>query len=88
MSVTSESDLSALTVDQINYLIAEAGEDIVVDGARYLGMNASNEFQYEVTYNSVGAGAYITNHAFVDFDLQGDPRLIINDLDAEEDLFA
>lgn len=88
MSVTSTSDLSALTVDQINFLIEEAGENITVDEARYLGTNASNEFQYEVTYNSPGANAYVTNHAFVDFDLQGDPRLVINDLDQEDDLFA
>lgn len=86
--VTANTDLSSLTVEQINWLIGEAGETIEVDEARFLEVNASDEHQYEVTYESVTALSYVTNHAFVDFDLQGDPRLVIHDMVEEEDLFA
>ena len=86
--VTANSDLTSLTVEQINWLIVEAGETIEVDGVRFLELNASNEYQYEVTYESVGAQTYVVNHAFVDIDLQGDPRLMIHDMVQEEDLFA
>lgn len=86
--VTANTDLSSLTVEQVNWLIEEAGETIEVDGVRFLAINASDEYQYEVTYESVGAQAYVTNHAFVDFDLQGDPRLVMFDMVEEEDLFA
>jgi len=86
--VTANSDLTSLTVEQVNWLIGEAGETIEVDGVRFLELNASNEYQYEVTYESVGAQTYVVNHAFVDIDLQGDPRLMIQDMVQEEDLFA
>ena len=86
--VTANTDLSSLTVEQVNWLIDDAGIDIVVDGARYLELNASTEYMYEVTYNSVGTGSYVTNHAFIDLDLQNDPRLFISDLDPEDDIFA
>ena len=86
--VTADTNLKELSVEQVNWLIEEAGSDIVVDEARFIGKNASNEYQYEVMYDSSQAGSYVVNHAFVDFDLQGDPRLIIHDLDVEEDLFS
>lgn len=87
-TVTANTNLQELSVGQINWLIGEAGSNIVVDEVRFIGTNASSEFQYEVTYDSEQAGSYVVNHAFVDIDLQGDPRLVINDLDIEEDLFA
>jgi UDP-N-acetylglucosamine enolpyruvyl transferase len=86
--VNANTNLQELSVEQVNWLIDEAGSDIIVDEARYIGKNASHEYQYEVMYDSSQAGSYVVNHAFVDFDLQGDPRLIIHDLDVEEDLFA
>ena len=88
MPVTANTDLSALTVDQINELIADSGSAIQVEEARFIQLNASDEYQYEVIHYSAGASALVTNHAFIDIDIDGDPRLVINDLDEEEDLFA
>lgn len=88
-TVTANTDLSTLSVGQINWLIEEAGSNIEADEARFIQLNASDEYQYEITYDSPQALNYVTNHVFVDIDLQGDPRLIINDLDEEvDDLFA
>ena len=87
MPVTAETDLSTLTVEQINELIADAGEAIQVDTAKFIQLNASDEYQYEVTYYSVVTESEVTNHVFVDIDIDGDPRLTINDLDLEDDLF-
>lgn len=87
MAVTAETDLSTLTVEQINELIADAGEAIQVDTAKFIQLNASDEYQYEVTYYSVVTESEVTNHVFVDIDIDGDPRLTINDLDLEDDLF-
>ena len=89
MSVTRESDLTTLTLDQINWLMDDSGyENIEIEESRFLEINASDEAQYEVIYNSPGAGTLVTNHAFVEFDPDGDPRLSIYDLVEEEDLFA
>lgn len=87
-TVTANTNLAELSTGQINWLIAEAGSDIVADESRFLEQNASDEYQYEVMYDSPQANTYVTNHAFVDLDLQEDPRLVIYDLDPEEDLFA
>jgi len=86
--VTANTDLTSLTVEQVNWLIGEAGETMEVDGVRFLELNASAEYQYEVTYESVGAQSYVVNHAFIDIDLQGDPRLMIQDMVEDDDLFA
>ena len=86
--VTANSDLTALTIEQINWLISEAGSTIEVEEATFVQMNASDEAQYEVVYNSIVNNALVTNHVFIDIDIDGDPRLTINDLDPEEDLFA
>lgn len=88
MLVTSDTDLAALTIDQINYLLDDAGEDIVVDSAQFVQLNASDEYQYEVTYDSPVANTNVTNHVFIDLDDDDDPRITINDLAEEEDLFA
>ena len=87
MTVTADTDLTTLTIDQLNQLIDDAGSEVVVDSAIYVGQNASNEFQWEVTYFSPQTNTNVTNHVFIDYDLDGDPFLSINDLDPEEDLF-
>ena len=88
MPVDANTDITALTVSQINSLLDDAGSPVVVDEATYLSMNASNEAQYEVLYQSTQANAYVKNHVFVDLDLQGDVRATINDLVEEDDPFA
>lgn len=87
MTVTSDTDLSTLSVEQINELIADAGSAVQVDTANFIQLNASDEYQYEVTYYSVVTESNVTNHVFIDIDIDGDPRLQINDLDQEDDLF-
>lgn len=87
MAVTADTDLSTLTVAQINELIADAGSAVQVDEARFLQKNASDEYQYEVIYFSAVTNSLVTNHVFIDYDLDGDPFLQIDDLDPEEDLF-
>lgn len=87
MPVSADTDLSTLTVAQINELVADAGEAIEVDTALYIQRNASDEYQYEVTYFSAVANTEVTNHVFVDVDIDGDVRLELNDLDPEDDLF-
>jgi regulation of enolase protein 1 (concanavalin A-like superfamily) len=88
MPVSANTDLSTLTVAQINELISDAGEAIEVDTAQFIQLNASDEYQYEVTYYSVVTDSEVTNHVFVDIDIDGDVRLELNDLDPEDDLFA
>lgn len=87
MPVTSDTDLSTLSVEQINELIADAGSAVQVDTANFVQLNASDEYQYEVTYYSVVTESNVTNHVFIDIDIDGDPRLQIDDLDPEDDLF-
>jgi hypothetical protein len=87
MPVSADTDLSTLTVAQINELIEDAGEAIEVDTAIFVQRNASDEYQYEVTYYSVVTESEVTNHVFVDIDIDGDVRLELNDLGPEEDLF-
>lgn len=88
MPVTADTDLTALTVAQINELLDDAGSEIIVDGATYIGRNASDEYQWEVTYNSPQSNTYVTNHAFVDVDLDGEPFIALNDLVEEDDIFG
>lgn len=88
MPVTADTDLTALTVAQINELLDDAGSEIIVDGATYIGRNASDEYQWEVTYTSPQTSTYVTNHAFVDVHEDGDPFVSLNDLVAEPDIFA
>lgn len=87
MPVTADTDLSTLSVEQINELIADAGSAVQVDTANFIQLNASDEYQYEVTYYSVVTESNVTNHVFIDIDIDGDPRLQIDDLDPEDDLF-
>jgi len=86
-TVTGNTDLTDLSVGQINWLIGEAGELMEVDDKVYLGLNASDEHQYEVSYFSAIANTYITNHAFINVDIDGDPVLSINDFEEEADIF-
>lgn len=88
MPVTAETDLTTLTIADINELIDNAGSDVVVDGATYIGRNASDEYQWEVTYFSSQANTNVTNHVFIDHDIDGDPVLQIDDMDPEDDLFS
>jgi hypothetical protein len=69
-------------------LISDAGEAVEVGTAQFIQLNASDEYQYEVTYYSVVTESEVTNHVFVDIDVDGDVRLELNDLDPEDDLFA
>lgn len=87
MTVTADTDLSTLTLEQINEMIVDAGSDVVATSAVFVQINASDEAQYEVTYFSNVVNENITNHVFVDIDPDGDPRLQINDFDIEEDLY-
>jgi hypothetical protein len=87
MTVTADTDLSTLTLEQINEMIVDAGSDVVATDAKFIQINASDEAQYEVTYFSPVVNENITNHVFVDIDPDGDPRLQINDFDIEEDLY-
>jgi hypothetical protein len=87
MPVTADTDLTTLTIADLNELIDNAGSEVVVDSATYVGINASDEYQWEVTYFSPQANTNVTNHVFIAYDLDGDPFLSIYDLDPEEDLF-
>ena len=46
--VTTGSDLSALSIEQINWLLTEAGSSLVATAIVLIGTNASDEVQYEV----------------------------------------
>jgi len=87
MTVTADTDLTTLTLEQINEMIVEAGSAIVATDAKFIQVNASDEAQYEVTYWSPVVEETITNHVFIDIDIDGDPRLQLNDFDIEEDLY-
>jgi len=87
MAVTADTDLTTLTLEQINEMIVDAGSDVVATDAKFIQINASDEAQYEVTYFSNVVNETITNHVFIDIDPDGDPRLQINDFDIEEDLY-
>tara|TARA_B110000503_G_scaffold115261_1_gene173482 strand:- start:742 stop:1026 length:285 start_codon:yes stop_codon:yes gene_type:complete len=73
-------DLTALTIEEINGLIDEAGYGVEVSASSFIQINASNEAQYQLTYFSTVAGQIVVNHAFVDVDLQGDVRLKMSDI--------
>ena len=74
-------DLTTLTLERIQELVAEAGSALSITDAKFVQVNASDEAQYEVTYWSPALGKNTTNHAFVDIDPDGDTRLFINDFD-------
>ena len=74
-------DLTALTLAQINTLMVEGGYPQTILTAEFIGANASDESQYTVTYFSTARNENVTNHVFVDLDLQEDVRLIMADLE-------
>ena len=80
-------DITTLTLDEINQMIIDAGSAVVATSAIFIQMNASNEAQYEVTYWSDIVNQNVTNHVFIDNDIDGDLRLQTNDLDIEEDIY-
>jgi hypothetical protein len=80
--VTTGSDLSALSIEQINWLLTEAGSPLVATAIVLIGTNASGEVQYEVTHYSPTIESVVKNHGFCDFDLQGDPRIQMYDVEA------
>ena len=81
MTVTANTDLTALSLEQINWLIDESSNpSLQAITSSYVGLNASDEYQYEITHNSLNINAVVSNHAFVDLDLQGDPRIQMNDI--------
>lgn len=82
MTVTANTDLSSLSIEQVNWLIDESGNSSLnAITCSYVGLNASAEFQYEITHNSTNTNTVVQNHVFVDLDLQGDPRLQIMDIE-------
>lgn len=74
-------DLTALTLAQINTLMVEGGYPQTILTAEFIGANASDESQYTVTYFSTVRNENVTNHVFVDLDLQEDARLFMADLE-------
>jgi len=74
-------DLTTLSLERINELIDEAGITVNIDSAQFTQLNASNEAQYILSYHSDLFNQTVTNHAFVDIDLQGDIRIRVNDLE-------
>ena len=70
-----------LTLEQIKSLLTEAGIGITAIEASFLQINASNEGQYLVTHFSNVFDKNVTNHAFVDYDIDGDMRIRMNDLE-------
>lgn len=74
-------DLTALTLAQINTLMVEGGYPQTILTAEFIGANASGESQYTVTYFSTVRNENVTNHVFVDLDLQEDARLFMADLE-------
>lgn len=77
-------DLTTLSLERINELIDEAGITVDIITAEFNQTNASNEAQYTLTYYSSVFDQVVTNHAFVDIDLQGDTRIQLNDLEEGE----
>lgn len=82
--VTPDSNLEELDLDQVNWLLDEAGEPMTANTSVFVQVNASDEAQYELTYWSDTANTLITNHAFVEFDDDGDPVINIFDFGDEE----
>jgi hypothetical protein len=80
--VTTGSDLSALSLEQINWLLEDAGSELTATEVVLVGTNASDEVQYAVTHYSPTRESVVVNHAFCDFDLQGDPRIQMYDIEA------
>lgn len=82
----SVENIEELSLARLNELMDEAGHDTVeLLSATFTELNASNEAQYEVTYDSPVTGGVVTNHLYVDVDLQDDTRLMFNPI-AEGDL--
>jgi len=74
-----EENIEELSLARMNELMDEAGHDTVeLLSAAFTELNASNEAQYEVTYDSPVTGGIVTSHLYVDVDLQGDTRLMFN----------
>jgi len=80
--VTPASDLTTLNLEQINWLIDEAGSELTALSVNFVEVNASDEAHYKITYFSVPQDGNVEDNVFVDFDLQGDPRAQINEVEA------
>ena len=79
-------NIEELSLSRLNELMEEAGHEVYeLLSSTFLELNASNEAQYEVTYDSPVTGGIVTSHVFVDIDLQEDTRLNFNPI-AEGDL--
>jgi hypothetical protein len=77
-------DLTTLSLERINELMDEAGITNEISSAEFTQVNASNEAQYTLTYYSPIFKQEVTNHAFVDIDLQGDTRIRMKELEEGE----
>lgn len=79
-------NIEELSLSRLNELMEEAGHEVYeLLSSTFLELNASDEAQYEVTYDSPVTGGIVTSHVFVDIDLQEDTRLNFNPI-AEGDL--
>ena len=73
-------DLAALTLDQINELSTDAGFPQEILTCSFNEVNASDEYQYNISYFSPIREEVVINHAFVDLDEQGDIRLTMAEI--------
>jgi len=73
-------DLTALTLDQINELSTDAGFPQEILTCSFNEVNASNEYQYNISYFSTIREEVVIDHAFVDIDAQGDVRLAMAEI--------
>ena len=73
-------DLAALTLDQINELSTDAGFPQEILTCSFNEVNASDEYQYNISYFSPVRDEVVVNHAFVDLDAQGDIRLAMAEI--------
>ena len=73
-------DLTALTLDQINELSTDAGFPQEILTCSFNEVNASNEYQYNISYFSTIREEVVIDHAFVDLDAQGDIRLAMAEI--------
>ena len=73
-------DLTALTLDQINELSTDAGFPQEILTCSFNQVNASDEYQYNISYFSPIRDEVVINHAFVDLDAQGDIRLAMAEI--------
>ena len=73
-------DLAALTLDQINELSTDAGFPQEILTCSFNQVNASDEYQYNISYFSPIREEVVINHAFVDLDEQGDIRLAMAEI--------